>query len=68
MALTKDETTVIKTLVLKELDHIKKDAKGLALVNSPFLNKVVENQDDLPFLKSEMLYQQFLERLLKKLQ
>ena len=67
MALTKEETVVLKALLLKELAHVKNDAKRLVIVNSPFLNKVVDDQADLPFLKSELLYQQFLEQLLKKL-
>ena len=67
MALTKEETAIVKALVLKELAHVKKDAQGLNIVNSPFLDKVVDDPADLPFLKSELLYQQFLDKLLKKL-
>ncbi len=67
MVLNKDEKAVIKALLLKELTHLKKDAKELAIVNSPFLDKVVKGPADFSFLKSELLYQQFLESLLKKL-
>lgn len=67
MVFTKDETLILKTLLMKELEHLKKDEKQLVIVNSPFLNKIIGDQADLPFLKSEVLYRQFLEKLLKKL-
>ncbi len=67
MVFTKDETLILKTLLMKELEHLKKDERQLVIVNSPFLNKIIGDQPDLPFLKSEVLYRQFLEKLLKKL-
>ena len=54
-------------LVKKELEQVKKEGKELMISNSPFLNKIALDQADLPFLKSEVEYQKFLEDLLKKL-
>ncbi|NQV91631.1 hypothetical protein HQ489_04100 [Candidatus Woesearchaeota archaeon] len=67
MTLTKEEMDVLKVLVSKELDHVSKDAEKLMISNSPFLTKVVEDDSDLAFMKSEAEYQKFLENLLTKL-
>tara|TARA_Y100000310_G_C20615312_1_gene780316 strand:- start:338 stop:541 length:204 start_codon:yes stop_codon:yes gene_type:complete len=67
MTLTKEEKDVMKILVTKELAEVKKDGKKIFISNSPFLHKVGNDDSDLDFLKSEVKYQHFLEKLLKKL-
>ncbi|MBU0470076.1 MAG: hypothetical protein KKA62_03815 [Nanoarchaeota archaeon] len=67
MALNKEETTVLKILVHKELELIKKDEKNFTISNSPFLNKVHLDDLDLPFMKSVEVYKEFLIKLEKKL-
>ena len=67
MEYTAEELTVLKTLVEKELDHVRKDGEKLIISNAPFINKVAADQADLPYLKSFPLYLDFLEQLLKKL-
>ena len=65
MTLTKEEKSVLKILVEKELTHVKKDDQGFLISNAPFLNK--SEDPNLPFLKSLKLYKNFLEQLKLKL-
>lgn len=65
MTLTKEEKSVLKILVEKELHHVKKDGQGFLISNAPFLGK--SDDPDLPFLKSLKLYKDFLEQLKHKL-
>lgn len=65
MELNKQEKSVIKILVEKELNHIKKDSQGFLVSNASFLSKT--DDPDLPFLKSMKLYKDFLEQLKLKL-
>ena len=65
MSLNKEEKSVLKILLEKELNHVKKDGQGFLISNAPFLNK--SDDPDLPFLKSLKLYKDFLEQLKKKL-
>lgn len=65
MSLTKEEKSVLKILVEKELNHVKKDDQGFLISNAPFLSK--SEDPDLPFLKSLKLYKSFLEQLKLKL-
>ena len=65
MTLTKEEMDVLKVLVQKELDHVSKDAKKLMISNSPFFGGL--QKENLPFLKSEVEYQDFLKQLVEKL-
>ena len=65
MKLTKKELDVLKIVVQKELQQLKKDKENVFISNSPFLNKADDN--DLEFLKSEVEYKEFLKGLLKKL-
>jgi len=65
MTLTKEEKSVLKILVEKELTHVKKDDQGFLISNAPFLNK--SDDPNLPFLKSLKLYKNFLEQLKLKL-
>ncbi|MEK6899966.1 MAG: hypothetical protein AABX05_02470 [Nanoarchaeota archaeon] len=67
MELTKQEKSVLKVLVEKELTHIKKDGQGFLITNAPFINKMAETETDFLFLKSLKLYKEFLENLQKKL-
>jgi hypothetical protein len=67
MELTKQELETLKLLVKKELEAVKKEGSNLVIANSPFLNKVALDDSDLEFLKSEVQYQQFLDKLLNKL-
>ncbi len=65
MTLTDKEKAVLRALVEKEIEDMGKEK--LFISNSPFLNKVIRDDPDVPFLKSEALYQEFLQELLKKL-
>ena len=65
MPLSKEEKSVLKILVEKELHHVKKDDQGFLISNAPFLGK--PDDPDLPFLKSLKLYKNFLEQLKLKL-
>ena len=67
MTLEKKDLDVLRILVQKELEHLQKDQKNLMISNSPFLTKVVDDDSDLDFLKSEKLYEEFLGNLLQKL-
>jgi hypothetical protein len=67
MTLTNKDTKILKILVEKELEEIKKEGKKLMIVNSPFFNKVARDDEDLPFLSSEVKYEQYLEQLIKRL-
>lgn len=64
--LTPEERGVLRLLVEKELSALKREGKKMVIANSPFLGKM-ERSDDLAFLKSEALSQQFLAKLLRKL-
>ncbi len=64
-SLTKEENAVLKILLEKELNHVKKDGQGFLISNASFLSKT--DDPDLPFLKSLKLYRDFLEQLKKKL-
>ena len=65
MSLTKEDKSVLKILVEKELNHVKKDDQGFLISNAPFLSK--SEDPNLPFLKSLKLYKIFLEQLKLKL-
>lgn len=65
MSLSKEERSVLKILLEKELHHVKKDDQGFLISNAHFINK--SDDPDLPFLKSLKLYKDFLEQLKKKL-
>jgi len=68
MTLTKEEKTILKVLVGKELEAVKKEGQKILIVNSPFLSGIARmHAKDIPFLASEKLYQEFLKGLLKKL-
>ena len=67
MELTKEERSVLKILVEKELHHVKKDGQGFLITNAPFINKISNDESDFLFLKSLKLYKEFLEHLQKKL-
>jgi len=67
MALTKLDLAVLKILVGKELQHVKKDGEKMVIVNAPFISKIVEDDSDLNFLKSMEKYKEFLEELNRKL-
>lgn len=64
---TKEEKIVLRLLVEKELEHIKKDSKKLLISNSPFLGKMSEEFEDIALLKSESEYLKFLQVLRKKI-
>ncbi|MDP3990444.1 MAG: hypothetical protein Q8Q01_04535 [archaeon] len=66
MALTQKDLSVLKILVDKELEHLKKDEEQLMIVNSPFLGKL-EEDTDLSFLRDVERYERFLKELLMKL-
>jgi hypothetical protein len=68
MTLTKEEKTLMKVLVEKELKAVEKEGKNILVVNSPFFSSIARvHSKDIPFLTSEKLYLEFLENLLKKL-
>jgi threonyl-tRNA synthetase len=67
MALNKEDLTVLKILVEKELEHIEKDQEKLVIVNAPFITKVAGDDSDLNFLKSIEKYKEFLQELNKRL-
>lgn len=68
MNITKEEKTILKVLVEKELEAVKKEGQKIFIVNSPFLSGLARlHSKDLPFLASEKLYREFLEKLLGKL-
>ncbi|PIZ50546.1 hypothetical protein COY27_06715 [Candidatus Woesearchaeota archaeon CG_4_10_14_0_2_um_filter_33_13] len=67
MDLTKEDLVILKLLIEKELEEVKKEGQNLVIANSPFLNKEVLDDSDLDFLKSEAKYQQYLEELLQRL-
>jgi len=67
MDLTKEDLVILKLLIEKELEEVKKEGRNLVIANSPFLNKEVLDDSDLDFLKSEAKYQQYLEELLQRL-
>ena len=67
MNLNKDEASVLKVLVEKELENLEKDGDQLFIVNAPFINRVAKDDPDLPFLKSLGLYKKFLHDLKNKL-
>ena len=66
MPLTIQEKAVLRILIEKELEHIKKDSKKLMIVNAPFLGKITEEVADFSLLKSEAQYLKLLEELKKK--
>ena len=65
MELTNEEKLVIRVLLEKELGEVK-DGKNILGANSPFFGKGVKGKNELPFLKSELKYEEFLQKLLKK--
>ena len=48
MSLTKEENAVLKILLEKELNHVKKDGQGFLISNAPFL-KARPMTPTLPF-------------------
>jgi collagenase-like PrtC family protease len=68
MTLTKEEKAMLKALVKKELEAVKEEGQKILIVNSPFLSGITRTHaKDIPFLASEKLYQEFMEKLLEKL-
>lgn len=68
MEFTEQEKAVLKTLIKKEQEEIKKEGEKLMIVNSPFLSLVSRLQSkDLEFMRDVKLYQNFLEQLLRRL-
>ena len=68
MTLTKEDQEALKILVKKELKEVEEKGEKLLIANSPFLSSLARvHSKDLPFLTSIRLYQEFLEKLLKKL-
>jgi hypothetical protein len=67
MTLTKEDMGVLKVLVQKELEQVKKEGKKMLTSNSPFLGKGALGKSTLPFLKSEVEAVAYLEDLLQKL-
>ena len=63
---TAQEKSILRSLVEKELAALQSEGKRSVIANSPFLGKL-EQSDDLTFLKSKKLAQQFLEQLARKL-
>ena len=67
MEFNKDEMDVLKTLVKKELDEVKKEGENFKVVNSPVLSMISRFRDtNLEFLKTEVKYIEFLKDLFKK--
>jgi len=66
MVLTNEEKAVLLILVEKELEMLRREGKKLFISNSPFLGKISRDEPDIPFLKSEAKYEQFLKRLRKR--
>jgi hypothetical protein len=67
MELNDKEKTVLRTIVGRELQKMKEDFEKLKISNSPFLNKVSNDNSDLQFMKNEQDYELFLKGLLEKL-
>ena len=68
MTLTKEDLTILKALVEQEIESVKKDGEKLNIVNSPALSSIYRmKEQDIPFLKTAKLYEEFLEGLLEKL-
>lgn len=67
MTLTKQDKAVLQALVKQELKVIKEKGEEMMISNSPFLGTVIKDVPDLPFIKGERGYQEFLEKRLKKL-
>ncbi|MBI1968733.1 hypothetical protein HYS49_02380 [Candidatus Woesearchaeota archaeon] len=63
---TAQEKSILRALVEKELAALQSEGKRSVIANSPFLGKL-EQSDDVAFLKSEKLAQQFLQQLARKL-
>jgi len=66
MTLTPKDCSVLKFLLKKELEHLKRDEEQLMIVNSPFLGKL-EEDTDLSLLLGVERYEKFLKELLLKL-
>jgi hypothetical protein len=67
MVFTKKELGVLKILVDKELEHVKKDAEAMVISNAPFIGKELLDDNDFEFLKAETMYLGFLKDLSGKL-
>jgi len=68
MNITTHEKAVLKALVEQELREVKEQGKKFKVVNSPVLSSIYRmTETDIPFLKTEVLYIEFLEELFKKL-
>lgn len=67
MKINNQDKAVLKALVKQELKTIKENGEEITISNSPFLGMIIKDIPDLPFLKGEMKYQDFLQRLLNKL-
>jgi len=67
MELTKRDRNIIKVIIEKELESLEADFKKLTITNSPFLGKVARDESDLAFMKSELDYKKYLEKLILKL-
>lgn len=66
MTLTLKDWSVLKILLKKELENLKKDEEQLMIVNSPYLGRM-EQDTDLSFLIDVERYEKFLKELLTKL-
>jgi hypothetical protein len=67
MTFTKEDLTILKALVEQEMASVKKDGERLNIVNSPALSSIYRmRENDIPFLKTETLYLEFLGELNKK--
>jgi len=68
MTLTKDDQAVLKALVERELKEIKEQGENFPFDNSPVLSSIYRMREtDIPFIKTKALYQDFLEKLLRKI-
>ena len=67
MELTTKDKAVLKALVEQELTVVAEKGEDITISNSPFLGTVIKDIPDLPFMKGEMKYKQFLDDLLIKL-